>query len=100
MVIGAHDAMIIIKNGENAIYGTTLVTTSLLTFYCFPADIKVFHEPNFEILGAPIGDAIFCAKFLAQKRAKAVKLLSQMSEVGSLDPQIALLLLTSLCHLL
>ena len=57
----------------------------------FPADIKVFHEPNFEILGAPIGDAIFCAKFLAQKRAKAIKLLSQMSEVGSLDPQIALL---------
>ena len=38
----------------------------------FLADIKVFHEPNFEILGAPIGDAIFCAKFLAQKRAKAV----------------------------
>ena len=30
----------------------------------FPADIKVFHEPN---LGAPIGNAIFCAKFLAQK---------------------------------
>ena len=29
----------------------------------FPADIKVFHEPNCEILGAPIG----CAKFLAQK---------------------------------
>ena len=38
----------------------------------FPADIKVFHEPNLEILGAPIGDAIFCAKFLAQKRAKVV----------------------------
>ena len=33
----------------------------------FPADIKVFHESNFEIPGAPIGDAIFCAKFLAQK---------------------------------
>ena len=61
----------------------------------FPADIKVFHEPNFEILGAPIEDAIFCAKFLAQNQAKAVKLLSQMSEVGSVDPQIALLLL---CH--
>ena len=57
----------------------------------FPADIKVFHQPNFEILGAPIGDAIFCAKLLAQKRAKAVKLLSQMSMVGSVDPQIALL---------
>ena len=59
----------------------------------FPADIKVFHEPNFEILGAPIGDAILCAKFVSQKRAKAIKLLSQMSEVGSLDPQFALLLL-------
>ena len=35
---------------------------------------------------APIGDAIFCAKFLALKRAKAVKLLSQLSGVGSLDP--------------
>ena len=31
------------------------------------------------------------SKFLAQKRAKAVKLLSQMSEVGSVDPQIPLL---------
>ena len=59
----------------------------------FPADIKVFHETNFDILGAPIGDAIFCAKFLAQKQAKEVKSLSQMSEVGSVDPQIALLLL-------
>ena len=25
----------------------------------FPADIKVFHEPNFEILGAPIGMQYF-----------------------------------------
>ena len=53
----------------------------------------VFHEPNFEILGAPIGDAILCAKFLAQKWAKAAKFLSQMSEVCSLGPEIALLLL-------
>ena len=57
--------------------------------------MKRSHEPNFEILGAPIGDVIFCAKFLAQKRAKAVRLLSQLSEVGALDPQIVLLLL---CH--
>ena len=33
----------------------------------FSVDIKVFHEPSFDILGAPIEDAIFCAKFLAQK---------------------------------
>ena len=30
MVIGAHDSMIIIKNGGNAIYGTTVVTPSLV----------------------------------------------------------------------
>ncbi|KAL5515289.1 hypothetical protein EMCRGX_G000440 [Ephydatia muelleri] len=68
----------------------------------FPANMKRSHEPNCEILGAPIGDVIFCAKFLAQKRAKAVRLLSQLSEVGALDPQIALLLLrhcASFCKL-
>ena len=55
-----------------------------------------------QILGAPIGDVIFCAKFLAQKWAKAVRLLSQVAEVGSIDPQIALLLLrqcASFCKL-
>ena len=26
-----------------------------------PANMKMSHEPNFEILGAPIGDVIFCA---------------------------------------
>ena len=51
------------------------------------------HEPNFEVLGAPIGDPIFCAKFLVQTCAKAAKLLSQLAAVGSLDPQVALLLL-------
>ncbi|KAL5515630.1 hypothetical protein EMCRGX_G000825 [Ephydatia muelleri] len=68
----------------------------------FPADMKRQHDPNVEILGAPIGDVIFCAKFLAQKRAKAVRLLSQVVEVGSIDPQIALLLLrqcASFCKL-
>ena len=68
----------------------------------FPADMKRQHDPNVEILGAPIGDGIFCAKFLAQKRAKAVRLLSQVAEVGSIDPQIALLLLwqcASFCKL-
>ena len=51
----------------------------------FPADMKMHHEPNFEILGAPIGDVIFCAKYLAQKRAKAVKLQPQLSRVGSFN---------------
>ena len=64
--------------------------------------MKRQHDPNVEILGAPIGDVIFCAIFLAQKRAKAVRLLSQVAEVGSIDPQIALLLLrqcASFCKL-
>ena len=43
------------------------------------------------ILCAPIGDVIFCTKFLTQKRAKADWLLSQLPGVGSLDSQIALL---------
>ena len=30
MVIGAHDSMITIKDGGNAIYGATLVTPSLV----------------------------------------------------------------------
>ena len=51
------------------------------------------QEPNFEVLGAPIGDSIFCAKILAQRRAKAAKLLSHLVTVGSFDPQVALLLL-------
>ena len=34
----------------------------------------------------------FCAKFLAQRHAKAAKLLSHWVTVGSLDPQVALLL--------
>ena len=51
------------------------------------------HEPNFEVLVTPVGDPIFFAKFLAQRRAKAAKLLSQLVTVSSLDPQVALLLL-------
>ena len=39
------------------------------------------------------GQAIFCAKIVAQKCASALKLLTQLNEVGSADPQVALLLL-------
>ena len=53
--------------------------------------MKRSNVPHIEILGAPIGDLIFCAKIVAQKRASALKL--QLSEVGSADFQVALLLL-------
>ena len=59
----------------------------------FPPEMKVSQVPNLEILGAPIGDPIFCTKFLAQKCADAAKLLSQLAEVGAEDPQVAFLLL-------
>ena len=33
----------------------------------FPSEMKKCNAFNFEILGAPIGDTIFCAKFIAEK---------------------------------
>ena len=55
--------------------------------------MKKSTSPHFEILGAPIGDIIFCSKFVAQKCAEALHLLKQLVEMGSTDPQVALLLL-------
>ena len=55
--------------------------------------MKKCNAFNFEILGAPIGDTIFCAKFIAEKRAGASKSLALLKEVGSLDSQVALVLL-------
>ena len=59
----------------------------------YPIEMKWSNVPYLEILGAPIGDLIFCAKITAQKGASALKLLNQLSEVGSADPQVVLLLL-------
>ena len=59
----------------------------------FPDEMKRSNVPHFEILGAPIGDLLFYAKFVAQKQSEASKLLQQLEAVGSIDPQVALLLL-------
>ena len=59
----------------------------------FPPEMKSSKDLNFEILGAPIGDFVFCAKYASQKRAKAQGLLHRLEDVGSVDPQVALLLL-------
>eukprot|EP00731_Ephydatia_muelleri_P000252 Em0001g252a len=56
-------------------------------------EMKQSNVPHFEILGAPIGDLVFCATFVAQKQSEASKLLQQLEAVGSIDPQVALLLL-------
>ncbi|KAL5510407.1 hypothetical protein EMCRGX_G005945 [Ephydatia muelleri] len=72
----------------------------------FPSEMKKCNAFNSEILGAPIGDTIFCAKFIAEKRAGASKLLALLKEVGSLDSQVALVLLrqcggkpAAFCHI-
>ena len=38
----------------------------------FPDEMKISDALNFEILGVPIGDPIFCAKSIAEKRAHAL----------------------------
>ena len=58
----------------------------------FPVMIKSSQVPHLEILGAPIGDFLFCSKFIASRRKIASKLLSKLEEVASIDPQVALIL--------
>ena len=59
----------------------------------FPDEMKKSNVPHFDILGAPIGDFLFCAKYIAQKSTDASKLLQQLAQVGSSDPHVAMLLL-------
>ena len=42
----------------------------------FPSGMKVSHVPHCVILGAPIGDYLFCARYIASKHTEAMKLLS------------------------
>ena len=47
--------------------------------------MKKSNALNFEIVGVPIGDPIFRAKSIAEKRANATKFLALLKEVGSVD---------------
>ena len=62
----------------------------------FPLRMKKSDKPSLEILGIPIGDQEFCSSFISKKHTKAKILLSLLEEVGIVDPQVALILL-SLC---
>lgn len=66
---------------------------SLSYLSMFPSEMRRSNVPHLEIIGAPIGDTILCAKVVSQKCAIASKLLSQLKEIGSVDHQVALLLL-------
>ena len=48
----------------------------------FPSQITS-NMPHIEILGAPNGDAIFCALLVAEKHTGASKLLLLLMEVGT-----------------
>ena len=61
----------------------------------FPVQMKRSNTPNLVLLGAPIGDLIFCAKFIANLRSKIRGLLSRLQQIGPKDPQVAYLLLRS-----
>eukprot|EP00731_Ephydatia_muelleri_P017601 Em0010g699a len=45
----------------------------------FPVQMKRSNTPNLVLLGAPIGDLIFCAKFIANLRCKSHGLLSSLA---------------------
>eukprot|EP00731_Ephydatia_muelleri_P026909 Em0018g1009a len=66
----------------NGLYANTskceLYSTGDLSI--FPSEMKSSKVLNFEILGAPIGDFVFCVKFASQKRAKAQELLHMLEE--------------------
>ena len=55
--------------------------------------MKQSHQPNIEILEIPIGDLDFCTTFISHKHYLAKQLMRQIEGVGTLDPQVALLLL-------
>ena len=59
----------------------------------FPSQMEISNVPHFEILGALIGDAKFYAKVVSEKCTMASKMLTQLEEVSSVDPQVDLLLL-------
>ena len=59
----------------------------------FLDSMKASHSPNVDVLGAPIGDYIHCAKLMAYKCVEALKLLSKLENVAIIDPQVAFNLL-------
>ena len=61
----------------------------------FPVSVPSFNVPNMEILGSPIGDAVSCSQFVAKKHKAALALLSAIERIGTIDPQVALILLRS-----
>ena len=62
----------------------------------FPSSMISSDKPNLVILGAPIGGKEFCSFFVSKSLKNVAGLWSQPEELGLIDPQVALILL-SLC---
>ena len=59
----------------------------------FPPSVKCSLLPNLDILGGPIGDHLYCSKFIADKCAESKRLLSGMTEEAEVDFHVAVTLL-------
>ena len=59
----------------------------------FPPDVRCSLLPNLYILSAPIGDYLYCSKFIAGKCAESSKLLSGLVNVAAVDLHVAVTLL-------
>ena len=59
----------------------------------FSSEMKAFDKPNIVILGVAIGDLGYCFSFIFTKWIGARAHVSQLEQVGMLDPQVALVLL-------
>ena len=59
----------------------------------FPPVVQSSCLPNLDILGAPIGDYLFCAHFISERCAQAKKLLSVLLEMADSDLHVVISLL-------
>ena len=57
----------------------------------FPTEMRKSNLPNFEVLGAPIGDDAFCESYIKRKRSAVEALLRGISNLC--DPQVSVALL-------
>ena len=59
----------------------------------FPHSVKCSLLPNLDILEGPIGDYLYCSKFIADKCAESKKLILGLTEVAEVDLHVAVTLL-------
>lgn len=98
VIAGPRVAFLSIVQQYGPLLGLFVNTTkcelfSMSDMSIFPPEMKSSHKPHFEILGASIGDFIFCACYTSQKHKKAPNLLLMLEDVGAEVPPVALLLL-------